>query len=300
MKGIIDIHSHYGLEEETDHYKIPSWSIEKLFGFMERQDIQSTVLSSDINYSIDDKKYLAERSRALNEEGASYQQKYPDNIKFAAIVPLAYPDEAITEAVYALDTLGAAAIKVNSNSKGLYLGNELFYPVYEELNKREAILILHPAAPQLLPDGCITADHPTMFEYVADITRSVLDMILKGVLNKYPRLKIIVPHAGSFLPVVLDRAISFVNIANRGKMEPVDKQFVLEHLWFDTACTSTMAGIKNLLNMTSSSRIMFGSDFTPVPEQMSSNMIKTMKESEELSDIFDDIMHNNAKHLFKW
>ena len=85
--------------------------------------------------------------RRVNEVSATVKQQYPGRFKFCAALPLPDVDAAIREAVYALDTLGADGIKLATNSRGQYLGDEALDPLMEVLNKRHAVIIIHPHRP---------------------------------------------------------------------------------------------------------------------------------------------------------
>ena len=105
-----------------------------------------------------------------------------------------------------------------------------------------------------------------LFEYPADTTRAVLNMLANGTLEKFPRLKVVVPHCGSFLPYMKQRAgAMFQMLASMNLMEPVDFTASVGKLFFDTAGDPMPEQFDMLLKITSLDKIIFGTDYPYVP-----------------------------------
>ena len=85
--------------------------------------------------------------RATNEAAAKLKAEHPDKFLFCATLPLPDVKAAMKEAVYALDTLHADGIKLATNSRGQYLGEEALDPLMQLLSDRGAVVILHPHKP---------------------------------------------------------------------------------------------------------------------------------------------------------
>ena len=162
--------------------------------------------------------------RAINEEFAELCRRYPKRFGFAATLPLPNVEGSIKEFHYATEKLGALGVKVASNSDGVYLGDERLDKIFAALNEKNSLVIIHPSPARFLPrEGVVTGKVMALFEYPADTTRAVLNMLANGTLEKFPRLKVIVPHCGSFLPYMKQRAGSmFQMLASMNLMEPVN------------------------------------------------------------------------------
>ncbi len=162
-----------------------------------------------------------------------------------------------------MDRLGALGVKVASNSDGVYLGDARFDPVFAELDRRGALVILHPSPARQLPrEGVITGGVMALYEYPADTTRAVLNLLANGTLEKFPRIRLVVPHCGSFLPYMKSRAGGmFKLLAAMDRMKPVDVEAGLKNLWFDLAGDPTPDQMEMLLRITDADHIVYGSDY---------------------------------------
>ena len=186
-----------------------------------------------------DAKESAECIRRVNEVSAKVKQQYPGRFKFCAALPLPDVDAAIREAIYALDTLGA---------DGVNLGDEELDPLMKVLDERNAVIIIHPHRPTPYPEKIIATTPLAMYEYPAETTRAVVNMLARNVLVRYPNLKIIVPHCGSFLPLALPRMKSILPaMVAQGYMQPIDWEANLSRLYFDLAGNPTRQSYRRSL-----------------------------------------------------
>ncbi|MBR1806951.1 MAG: amidohydrolase family protein, partial [Selenomonadaceae bacterium] len=159
---------------------------------------------------------------------------------------------------------------VASNSDGVYLGDERLDPIFAALNEKNSLVIIHPSPARSLPrQGVVTGKVMALFEYPADTTRAVLNMLANGTLEKFPRLKVVVPHCGSFLPYMKQRAgAMFQMLASMNLMEPVDFAASFGKLFFDTAGDPMPEQFDMLLKVASLDRIIFGTDYPYVPAKI--------------------------------
>ena len=125
-------------------------------------------------------------ARAINEEFAALCKKFPQKFGFAVTLPLPDVEGSIKEFYYATEKLGAIGVKLASNSDGVYLGDETLDPIFAELNKKNSLVIIHPSPARLLPCGnVITGKVMALFEYPADTTRAILNLLANGTLEKF-------------------------------------------------------------------------------------------------------------------
>lgn len=307
----IDVHSHFTCseyleslkrhgKENEDGFPTPDWNIEMHLESMEKAGIEKSLISvSSPHFWYGDAKEAAEISRALDECAAEYKRKYPDKIMFAAAPPVPDIEAAIDEVNYAYDVLHADAVKLPSNADGLYLGDEKYNPLFETLDKRNAVVLIHPTAPKKYPDGCFTAKPLPLFEFIADTTRAVINLITSGTLEKYPNVRVIVPHCGSFLPNVIDRLSGITKVlAAKGIGNPVETENSLKSLYFDIAGDALPSGIKILQTLSDEDHILFGGDFPYTPSERIEGKVKSLLDCKELSPILEKIMYQNAEKLF--
>lgn len=312
---IADVHSHIVTQEYMDYlrannadmedgYPLPSWSAEDHLQFMDNAGIEWSVLTmpSPQPY-FGDAEEAARVIRSVNEEAYRTREKYPERFRFCAALPLPDVDMAIREALYALDTLKADGIKLASNSRGQYLGDPALEPLMKVLNDRKATIIIHPHKPEPVQEGVFTGGPIFVYEYPAETTRAVINMIANDVLVRYPDLKVVVPHAGSFLPYAIPRLKSGCSmLVSKGMIQPFDIDGNLQRLYYDLAGGPSPEIVKMMLTITTPDHIIYGSDYPFVPTQILEKVVgkvkKEISDDKELSKYAEDFFINNAKKLY--
>jgi len=313
---IIDAHSHiltpdylaYVKENGAaleDGFALPNWSAEEHLDLMEQCGIEWSLLSvsSPHPHFGNDEACIA-LTRKMNEDCAALKEKYPGKFGFCASLPLPDVDASAEEAVYALDVLKADGIKFASNSRGLYLGDPKLDPIFEELDKRDAVVIIHPHRPAAVTDGIFSSGPIPLYEFLCDTTRAVMNMMANGVLTRYPRVKLVVPHCGSFLPNIASRMESLQPVLMaQGLLEnPIDVKDNISRMYFDTAGTPAPDLLPFLLTMTTPDKIVYGADypFTPIPvvRKNLEHLLKLFEEREDLKPYKNMILWENAEKLF--
>ena len=289
--------------EET--FPLPEWDAGRHIAFMDSADIRTAVLTMPAPQPYyGDAEESAECIRRVNEVSAKVKQDYPGRFKFCAALPLPDVDAAIREVIYALDTLGADGVKLATNSRGQYLGDEALDPLMEVLNERHAVIIIHPHRPTPYPEKIISTTPLAMYEYPAEATRAVVNMLARNILVRYPNLKVVVPHCGSFLPLALPRMKSILPaMVAQDYMQPIDWEANLSRLYFDLAGNPTPEVLHSLLTITTPDHILYGSDYPYLPDAVLKANLQRLKQmlaaDEELAPYREDILWKNAERLFE-
>ena len=289
--------------EET--FPLPEWDAGRHIAFMDSADIRTAVLTMPAPQPYyGDAEESAECIRRVNEVSARVKQDYPGRFKFCAALPLPDVDAAIREVIYALDTLGADGVKLATNSRGQYLGDEALDPLMEVLNERHAVIIIHPHRPTPYPEKIISTTPLAMYEYPAETTRAVVNMLARNILVRYPNLKVVVPHCGSFLPLALPRMKSILPaMVAQDYMQPIDWEANLSRLYFDLAGNPTPEVLHSLLTITTPDHILYGSDYPYLPDAVLKANLQRLKQmlaaDEELAPYREDILWKNAERLFE-
>lgn len=308
----IDIHSHmipesylsavkaHGMEMD-EGFPIPSWSAEGHLEFMDAAGIQTSVLTMPAPQPFfGDGAESAAICRKFNKEAAALKALYPNRFLFCAALPLPDVDRAIEEAKYALEILGADGVKLATNSYGQYLGDPELEPLMAYLNSRNAVIITHPHKPSAANDELIAAVPLASYEYLAETTRAILNMVARDVLVRYPNLKVVVPHCGSFLPNALPRFKGLLPVmVKQGYMQTVDVDANISRLYFDLAGAATDDTIESLLTIAEPSHILYGSDYPYVAAQALVGAKKSLEARLAYHGLDpQDIFTNNAARLF--
>ena len=275
-------------------FPLPKWSLESHLQFMADAGIDFTILSLATPHISD-----SAAVREINEEFAELCRRFSKKFGFTATLPLPNVESSIKEFFYATEKLGALGVKVASNSDGIYLGDERLDPIFAELDKKNSLVIIHPSPAKFLPrENVVTGKVMALFEYPVDTTRAVLNMLANRTLEKFPRLKIVVPHCGSFLPYMKQRAgAMFQMLASMNLMEPINFEKSLEKLFFDTAGDPMPEQFDILTKIASLDKIIFGTDYPYVPAQILLRKKQIFDAELTRRGLTDKIYVENAKNL---
>ena len=310
----IDVHSHMIPQSYLDYlsanhalldedFPIPSWNLDEHLKFMDEAGIACSILTLPAPQPwFGNNAESARIIRQVNEEMAAVKAQHEGRFLFCAALPLPDVDAAIREAVYALDTLHADGVKLASNSRGLYLGDPALDPLMEVLDERGAVIITHPHKPATNNEALTSVVPLASYEYLAETSRAVLNMVGHNVMVRYPRLRVVVPHCGSFLPLAIPRMQSLMPVMNGvGYLQGVDIARNLEALYYDLAGAATPATICELLTITSSDHLLYGTDYPYVKAPVLIQNLSALKSNlqEIVPQDVNQVLQENAVKLFK-
>lgn len=269
----IDTHQHFfpkvymdtvGLETLAAHMpnkRAPDWSPERAIAMMDANGIAEGILSVSAGPQISDAPRLL---RACNEAAADLRARHQGRFGSFASLPLPDIDASLDEIGYALDVLDADGFIVFTSYEGRYLGDPSFAPVLRELDRREAVVFIHPTQP---PYPLPPVAPASVLEFPFETARTATSLIIAGALTAYPNIRFILSHAGGVLPYLVPRlTLSFSMM--QGVIERVgDPAAAFRAFYYDTALSAGPPVFAALAQVASPERITFGSDFpmAPVP-----------------------------------
>ena len=312
----IDIHSHVVTDKYlqyladndalmADGYPLPAWDEKSHLDFMDSTGIERSVLTlSSPQPWFGSVEECSGVIRSVNERMAAAKRRNPGRCLWCAALPQPDIEASVREAVYALDSLGADGIKLATSAGGIYLGDSVYDPLMKLLDEREAVVILHPVKPDRVNEETFTGGPDFVYEYPAETTRAVLNMVAHNVMTRYPNVKGGVPHAGSFMPYAVPRLKGgYPLLLRQGLTEPIDIDGNLSRLYYDLAGGPSVQAVKMLLTITTPDHIMFGTDYPFVPAPILETVVEKVRDGilqdAELGEHADDILRNNAMKLFK-
>lgn len=285
---------------------------------MDRAHISKSIISitSPGTYlSPGDKDLCRKITRETNIELAEIVSAHPDRFEFFASLPLPDVEGSIEEIDYALDNLGAKGFLILTNANGIYLGEPLLDRVFEKLNERKAVVMLHPTTCQLCigsedknkqvrsQEAVPLGQYPRpMLEFFFDTARAVTHLILSKTVQRNPNITFIVPHCGSVLPPIIERFTSYsTHVYGNDAISSDDVRHLFKtRFYFDLAGFPFPDQIHGLLRFTDSSRLLYGTDFPFLPAD--SVVRSAEKNDEEVRKLFGpeiqkDIYSENARGL---
>lgn len=309
-QGRIDVHHHVippafvetmqakGIEKVAGAL-LPKWVPEKSIAVMDANGIQTAItsLSAPGVHFGDGAAQAVDLARRCNEFSAGMVAQYPGRFGFFAVLPMPFTEQACAEAIYALDVLKADGVVLLGSTDGHFLGDPLFDELMSELDRRRAVVFVHPNLHETSIN--IGLNMPGfLIEFLCDTTRAAINLILSGTQEKYPNTRWILAHAGGFLPFVAGR-LGTVDIPNLERNAPRGVQHYIERFYFDTALSPSKYSMVALKELVDPSHILFGSDFPFAPAPASALQCRTLDES----DVFAEqakygINRGNALKLF--
>jgi predicted TIM-barrel fold metal-dependent hydrolase len=199
-------------------------------------------------------------ARETNEYAAKLASDYKG--RFGVFAQLALPDidGSLKEIAYALDTLKTDGIGLLTSYGNRWVGDPKFSPVFEELNRRKALVYVHPTAAPCCRD-LIPKVGPTVIEYNTDTTRTIVSWIDSGSATRFPNINWIFSHAGGTMPYLIERYIGREAAQNLNKVEPNSKLYHLKRFYYDTAQSVNVIQMQALKTLVSAAHICFGTDF---------------------------------------
>lgn len=246
-----------------ERFPLPQWSTESHLAFMDEVGIAQSILTHPAPHPFfGDQEECNRLCRQFNEQANAICHESKGRFAFCAVLPLPDVQAAIREAQYALDTLGAAGVKLATNVYGQYLGDSVLDPLMAYLSNRNALVILHPHKPSPVNNALMQQTPLAMQGYLSETTNAVCNMISRNVLARYPRMRVVVPHCGAYLPIAIPRMKALYPVMRKnGLVGEIDFDQNIASLWFDLAGSPTEGTVNALLTLTSHDHLLYGSDY---------------------------------------
>jgi predicted TIM-barrel fold metal-dependent hydrolase len=254
----IDVHHHVVPPQYADDsMPIELPDIETQLESMDHWRIRTAITSLTPRVLLKNLHRLRQVARTCNEFQARMALEHPSRLGSFALLPLPDVDGALEEITYALDILHLDGVGLFSSVNDRYLGDPLFDPVFEELNRRNAVVFIHPTHCEAPPETNLGAP-PFVVEYMFDTTRAIVNLIFTGTLRRYPDIRLIVAHGGGAVPFLAQR-ISMLE-GHRKAPEVADVIPSLRALYYEIASTTTGYALRSLQELTDRTHILWGSD----------------------------------------
>lgn len=272
----IDIHAHYFPNRYLDRLERygstltnvarncnaaqhPS-EMSQRFAMMEKAGVAKQLLSvgPQLPFFIDASRAQAAAQEA-NDLYAEVIASYPDQFVGLAALPLPHVDRSLAELAQALDVLELVGVCIGTNVHGRSIADPMFEPIYQELNRRGAILYLHPSgagacSPLIRDYGLTWAIGAPMED-----TIGLMHLIMAGIPQRYPRIRIIASHFGGALPMLLGRLDAQASWLLPDATELPSQ--TARRMWYDTVSYSYAPALRCACEAFGADRLLFGNDF---------------------------------------
>ena len=276
----------------------PTWTVSEHLRLMDEWGVSRSVLSiSSPGVHFGDDAAARLLARQVNDAGAAIRRAQPDRFGQFASLPLPDVDGALTELAYALDELGSDGVTVETNTAGIYLGDERYEPLYAELDRRQAVVFVHPTSPPYAEQIALGRPRP-MLEFIFDSTRAVSDLVFSGALTRHRGIRWVFTHGGGAMPLMAERMELFrtVFIGDAGEGLSVPQQ--ISQLWFDMAGTPFPRQVPALIDAFGSDRLLYGSDYCWTPAAGTTSQVASVDAARQPdNDTWRALTTRNATRL---
>jgi 6-methylsalicylate decarboxylase len=279
---VIDTHHHFyppayqkAWLDWEDARKIPhfatqvAWTREKAIEELDKNGVATGVLSMPSTpgtwFGLD-AAGAQTMARTCNDYGAEMVRDHKGRFGLFATLSMLDIDATLKEIEYVFDTLHADGVGLQTNYGDKWLGHETYKPVFEELNRRKAVVYVHPLVAACCGQLSVGA-FPAVIEVPHDTTRTVTSLLLSGRLAQLRDIKWLFSHAGGTIPMLAGRIEAFYEQKGRaqGGFAPDGIAAEFRRLHYDTANATSAPAMAALMKLAPTSQITFGSDYPYFP-----------------------------------
>lgn len=273
--------------------------LEARFQMMDRAGVQMMVLSAapQLPY-FENKQNAITAARFINDAYADIVRRHPDRFAAYAATPLPHVDASIEELGRALDTLGMVGVTMGTSVLCRSVADSAFDPFWEEMNRRGSILFFHPHG--------IGACSPLVKAYnltwpigaTIEDTALVAHLIAKGIPSRYPRIRIIVPHLGGEISMLLRRLDN-----QKGMFLPAEAEkpsITAKRFWYDTVSHAYVPALRCACDAFGTDRIVLGSDYPYEVGDIYQQCVDYVGDVGLTAEQVEAIQDRNAQSLFRF
>jgi 2,3-dihydroxybenzoate decarboxylase len=247
-----------------------------------------------------------ELAKRVNDRLKQSIDRHPARFAGFAVLPTADPKAAADELERAVMKLGFKGAMVHGltavDGANLFLDDKRFWPIFERAQALEVPVYMHPAVPHKAVIEAYYKDYLEQFPglmtaawgFTVETATQGIRLVLSGVFEKYPKLKIILGHLGESLPFSLWRID--MALARQGNRSTPFRDTFRDHFWITTSGNfSTPALLCSVMEM-GVDRILFSIDYPFVPNGPGPKWMDTVPLTAEDKT---KILSGNAKRLLK-
>lgn len=271
VAGAIDIHHHIlppgylsAVGDRLGHQGLfgspPQWSPAISLEAMDRNGIRTAITSiSAPGVWFGDLAETCRIARLCNEYAAQMKRDFPGRFGLFASLTLPDVETSLREIDHAFSSLDADGVVLMTNYDGRYPGDGEFRPVFDELNRRKAVVFFHPTAGPYhnpLPNIPIPS-----IEFPFETTRAIVSLLYTGMFARCRDIRFIFSHAGGTIPFLVERIARLTVRAEFKRAVPDGVLAELSRLYFDTALSANPYIFGPLQRLVPISHILFGSDY---------------------------------------
>ncbi len=251
-----------------------SWSLSKHLDDMDKAGVATSLLSlaSPGIWHGRDLGAIRKVAREINEYTAKLGVDYPGRFGNFATLPLPDVEGSLPEVAYAFDVLKADGVCMRTPYGNVWHGEPVFAPLYEELNRRNAVVFTHPQDAPCCENLVPGVPSQSSIEYGTHTTRTIVSLLESGMAARYPNIRWVFAHAGGTMPFLLARIVGRKLPAGPDGMVTLDpsdtsrqggpeRLALLRRFYYEVAQQTNVVALGALRRVVPISQIVFGTDY---------------------------------------
>jgi predicted TIM-barrel fold metal-dependent hydrolase len=277
--------------------KALAWSPEKSLAMMDEAGIETSILSLSLpGASFTGAAGPPALAQRCNEYAARMITDYPGRFGAFASIPMLNVEAALEQVEHALDRLKLDGVMLLTNVRGRYLGEPDFDPVLEELNRRKAVVFLHP-------NWAPSPGFNDFVEFPHEVTRALASLTASGGIERYTRIRYILAYGGGTIPFIASR-VTVVMMDVFGSFLKTMVRYLkrlrtMQRMNYDLTASMDRYAWLALYGHTKPSRIMMGSNFPWTSPSTFAQQQAQLRAVEELDHAWiESIERDNSLKLF--
>lgn len=235
-----------------------------------------------------------------NDRLAELIRRHPTRYAGLATIPVQDPRRAVQEMERAIRTLKLNGVMINSHTNGEYLDEEKYWPILEAAAALDATVYIHPRAPSpamAAPYRKYQLEH-AIWGYAVEVGLHAVKLMMSGVLDRYPNLRLVIGHMGENIPYALyrldymHRHYSF----DRPKLQLTPGEYFRRNFWITTSGVNWVPALELCIKVLGAERIMWAVDY---PYQETVEATQWLNDAPISDSDKEKIFHLNAEKVFK-
>lgn len=238
------------------------WTPARAIEEMDRNGIATAVTSiSSPGVWFGDVAHSRGIARDCNEYAAQMVRDYKGRFGVFAALPLPDVEGSLKEIDYAYGTLKVDGIGLMTNYVDKWPGDEAFAPVFDELNRRKAVVYFHPTATTCCSNLLPGVPPPTI-EFPHDTSRTIVSLLYSGTFHRCPDIRFIFSHGGGTLPMLVHRLGGLLRVRpDLVAKLPNGIPYELRRHYYDVVGVANSISFGAVKAMAGISQLLFGSDY---------------------------------------
>jgi predicted TIM-barrel fold metal-dependent hydrolase len=301
---------------DTHHHYTGEWTPTRAIEGMDQTGIATAILSRP-GIPVSDSEKARKLARDTNERGAQLVRDHPGRFGLFATLPLFDVDGSLGEIAYGFDVLKADGVCLvtsygNTSYGTKWVGDPAFALVFDELNRRKAVVFVHPTVPSYyttdfrLESGSergVSGINETALENQFDTARAIVSLIINGTLVRCPAIRFIFAHGGGALPSLHERLDHLIGEDRPSRSDgsyhsryvPNGFDNEMKKLYFDVVRVANPANFALLMKLMPPQHLLFGTDYPPVPISETASRLPSLQLD---STVLLGLERDNALTLF--